>query len=325
MEWKADYIKMLGCVDTAELQIEKAQQLKISHLPDFLYKYYSATEFALSNLETDTVWLNKPSEYNDPFEFTEFLDIEKLTALYNSQMKDELIDTMTEKHPVPEEIVNRAKVSHFPMRIIAEYQFKKYENRSDEFIKEMIEACEKALEQMILNRHLDKIKLMQDKMKVCSFCESPTQLLMWSHYAKDHKGFCVEYDITKWHPADIRKRFLYPVIYQENLYDSTDHLINNISNKNFNNLYPIISGSTKSMDWEYEKEWRFIFNIGDSFEKQNYQMDCQSRVFLGSRMPQEFKDKILSICQTKKINVYVAIPSEKKYEVRFEIIAQNAS
>jgi hypothetical protein len=166
-----------------------------------------------------------------------------------------------------------------------------------------------------------KIGLMQDQMKVCSFCESHEQLLMWSHYALYHTGFCVEYDIARWAMDDLRRRLLYPVIYQADRYDATAHLLQNLNGSDgFNPLFAIICGSTKSIEWQYEKEWRFIFNLGDPFPKQNYRMNCQSKFFLGMRMEPEKKAEITEICKAKNLPVYQALPAINRYGLEFELI-----
>ena len=320
MSWKDEFIEKIGCVNISDLRIEEAQALKIKNMPKFLYKYRSDTDNAINNLETDTVWLNKPSEYNDPFEFVEYLDTKELYKVIGSLMKNELIDDLTKKHPVPEHVIEQAKKSDFPLKIISEYQLKNYEGMPDGFIQKFHQAADEVLQESTTKANVDKIKSIKDKMKVCSFCESPKQLLMWSHYANEHKGFCVEYNISKWEVTDVRNRVLFPVIYRDDFFDFTPHLISNIQSNNFNNIYTTISGATKSKEWEYEQEWRFIFAIGDSFPKQNYPMDCQTKVFLGSRMEEKSKNRVIDICKEKGLKVYNAIPSTSRYEVVFDEI-----
>ncbi|GAA0890634.1 hypothetical protein GCM10009122_03120 [Fulvivirga kasyanovii] len=94
MDWKEDYIKKIGCVNVDDLQIEAAQSIRIRNLPENLYKYRPATDYVINNLENDTVY--KPIEYNDPFEFVEFLDFDKVYAALNGQMKEELISSLTD-------------------------------------------------------------------------------------------------------------------------------------------------------------------------------------------------------------------------------------
>lgn len=58
MTWKEQYVKMIGCVDPNDLEIEAAQTIKNANLPSYLYKYRPASNFAIDNFRTDTVWLN---------------------------------------------------------------------------------------------------------------------------------------------------------------------------------------------------------------------------------------------------------------------------
>lgn len=320
MNWKKEYIAKLGCVNVEELQIEAALAIKLENMPKQLYKYRSTSDNAINNLENDTVWLNSPSEYNDPFEFTEYIDSEKYSIVIENSMKDELISDLVRNNPVPNEILEKAKNSDSALKVIAEYQFIHIDGQDEKYVEIFMKIYDDFFKKFANDRNGEKIKEMQEHMKVCSFCESPEQLLMWSHYSDFHKGFCVEYNIGAWAINDNRRRILYPVIYQDNFYDVTGHLIKQTESGHFNNLYPIISGATKSKEWEYEKEWRFIFNIGPSFEKQNYSMNCQSKVFLGSRMNSSDKERILEICRRKNIEVYQAKTSVSHYKMEFILI-----
>lgn len=292
---------MLGCVDPDHLKIEEAQLLKITNLPKLLYKFRCVNKKSLNNLENGTVWLNSPSKYGDPFECCEYIDFHKVENIQNSIHKDEYIKQLSEDINIPIDICNNAKSKENPIMYLLKYWLKEVEGESDEAIDKVKEAIENSFLKNTTEMMVENNRAMQDTMKMCSFCESPYNILMWSHYANQHKGFCIEYDLSKFDNTDIRKRILYPVIYKNNLFDSTQHFIQLMKNKKFNNLYHIISCSTKSTLWRYEKEWRMIFNIGPSFQEQNYNMDCQSKVFLGIRISDEDKEDIIEICKNKKI------------------------
>ena len=317
--WKKEYIEKIGCSDVEKLQIEAAQAIKMANLPKFLYKYRPANDFSLDNLKNDTVWLNKPSEYNDPFEFVEFLDFKKLERVTANTMKEEIIKEFTDVSLVPQEVIDEARTSEDPLVVIGKHHFKSMGLDVDQ-INSLFEGIDGIIKKHLVGANREKINKMQNAMKVCSFCEDHTQLLMWSHYANNHRGFCVEYNISLWKANDIRKRLIHPVIYQKDFYDVTEHLLSQVQKGTFNNLYPIISGSTKSKEWEYEKEWRFIFQIGDSFPTQNYPMTCQSKVFLGHRINPENKNKILEIAKEINLPVYQSYASKEKYELEFELL-----
>ncbi|HLP33333.1 MAG TPA: DUF2971 domain-containing protein [Bacteroidia bacterium] len=317
MNWKEDYFAKLGSAHIDLEQIDNAQRIKLNHMPSNLYKYRQVNEFSLKNLENDTVYLNSPSEYNDPFEFVEAIDFVKINNMIEKKYQDELVAKLLKHYPVPEKILYEAKDSDSPLAIISEYQLERYQG----FTKEQAEKTTKILNEMMQKSMIDagekKLAYMQSQMKVCSFCESPNQLLMWGHYADCHKGFCIEYNISKWSKDDVRNRLLSPVVYLNSLYDATEHLINQINGEGFNNIYPFISGAIKSKEWEYEKEWRLIFPIGPSFPRQDYPMGCQSKVILGARMTENNKQRITSMCFEKGIKVMQAKPSTTEYKLDF--------
>lgn len=320
MGWKEEYIKMLGCYDPNELQIESSQLLKEINMPRFLYKYRPASDYAINNLATDTVWLNSPYDYNDPFECVEYLDFKKLHEINANEFVDDYFSQVTAKYTVPIDLINSFKESENPMRSLSAYILAKYESYDEDTITTILNAFDSVLNKVSEDGFQQRNMRMQQTLKVCSFCESPSQLLMWGHYADFHKGFCIEYDLSKWGLNDIRRRLLCPVIYSNKLYDSTEHHIKSIINGRFNNLYPIISCATKSIEWSYEREWRFIFNIGPSFDKQNYRMDCQSKVYLGLRIEPKREQQILDICKARRISLFRAKQSFDKYELNFEMI-----
>jgi hypothetical protein len=285
------------------LNIDKAQILKNQNIPSKLYKYRPINKFSINNLQKDTVWLNCPNDYNDPYEFYEHIDFEAINREITKKHLEELLERMTSKIQISQEIIDKAKESDKPIEMIGKALMKEnqYTDLKIETFFDFISDYTAKNNQRLISERLEFI---QESMKVSSFCEENSQFLMWSHYADSHRGFCIEYDIDKWNKSDLRRRILFPIIYQEEVYDSTPHLIKFINQTEWNNLYPLLSGSTKSKNWEYEKEWRFIINIGTSFQRQNYPMDCQSKVFLGYKISETHKKEIVEICKNKNLSVF---------------------
>lgn len=309
---------MLGCVNVNELDIDGAQNLKIQNIPKNLYKYRAVTINSLENLNTNTVWIDKPSKYNDVFEFNEDLNIDILYDTLNQKMIEEIISQLTNNISVPEHIKEKARLEKKPLEVIGRYALQQA-NYSDSKIDEVFKVMNETVRESTLQMIKDKNSMLKDSMKVCSFCDSNKELSMWSHYADSHKGICIEYNTENWFPINIRKRLLFPVIYQDEVFDATEHLINHINNDDFNNLYPFISGATKSTQYSFEREWRFIINLGE-FEPQNYPMQCLNKVFLGVQISDEHKNQVLEICKTNKIDVYQTVISSTKYEIEFKLV-----
>ncbi|EGR0541746.1 DUF2971 domain-containing protein [Vibrio cholerae] len=99
------------------------------------------------------------------------------------------------------------------------------------------------------------IDVFQGKLKnfgIVSLAESAADILMWSHYADNHKGICIELERNEnnalGNPDETNKvkyTQSYPSLSSKVLLDSDQF---NSSLKRV--LY------TKSKQWEYEKEWR---------------------------------------------------------------------
>lgn len=112
--------------------------------------------------------------------------------------------------------------------------------------------------------------LQSSQLKISCFSEEPDNMLLWSHYAKDHQGVCIgfklydEFESQCMHldPKDLNPIHskvpkgiipLSKVNYQLNMPTSYNRL------KDDNNrLMEFVT--TKSLNWEYEKEYRAILN-----------------------------------------------------------------
>lgn len=144
---------------------------------------------------------------------------------------------------------------------------------------------------------------------VCSFCENKDNMLLWSHYADSHKGFCIEYDLIELLKKYI---FIYPVIYSDKKISLSD--IEEANEKN-----RLIQFIWKAKQWEYEREWRAIVqkdsneDIGSLIKSPK-----PKNVYLGCCIEEENEEKIISVCKEKRINCFRAIRDDYEYKLNFE-------
>jgi hypothetical protein len=115
---------------------------------------------------------------------------------------------------------------------------------------------------------------------VVCFSENNANLLMWSHYADSHKGICLIYEseerpILKW-----KKYNYYKIKYRQNR--EIDVLKVGFENAFFSLL------TTKSPDWEYEKEHRLITIKGPGPQKSR--MASIKGIILGARIKENSID-----------------------------------
>ena len=154
---------------------------------------------------------------------------------------------------------------------------------------------------------------------VSCFSRKNDSILMWSHYAENHKGFCIEfynnrneYDLN---PLDINyiKNFK-NINYYTNKKDALCHM-----------LY------TKSVEWEYEQELRLVkTNIKNDINRKLY-YDTKSikTIYFGVNADIKLIDNIIKIIQTNftdviwKIKIFKAKLSKNSFKIEWEEIEYN--
>lgn len=130
---------------------------------------------------------------------------------------------------------------------------------------------------------------------------------MWAHYANNHCGMCVEYELL-----EINKQLNFapvPIIYSDNRTRIASVKPNNTEE---DILRVFLEGLTsKSPEWIYEKEWRIIRDDGACGEKWDsekkgalLEMIRPSSVILGCMAKPEFEQAVREYCEESKINLY---------------------
>lgn len=117
-------------------------------------------------------------------------------------------------------------------------------------------------------------------MLICSLSTSCDNGLLWTHYANQHKGCCIEVEVTaiSWKMLNVDYPNKLPDI-DENTYHNDNDAINAI-------LFQ------KSKDWYYEKEMRCIKEKGKNIKP--YLKIHVKRVLLGIKMNNKEKNFLKS-------------------------------
>ena len=194
-----------------------------------LYKFYAYNANSLAVLLDKAVWFSKPGTLNDPFD----IDIDfHMPTISPCELKY---------------MICAAK----GMPGLSKAQLEQYE----------------ALERDIPNLSCDDYegirrcfntdsnnRFREDRKNWGVFCMSATNenILMWSHYADHHKGFCVEFlrspenclgNSDKTRPVNYSCQYPKPNPFDEKSYDEVFF--------------------TKAIGWKHEEEWRILDDEGD--------------------------------------------------------------
>lgn len=211
--------------------------------PTHLYRYQRLTAHSLASLLNDTVWLSSPTAFNDPFDCAITLSRDKL-----KESLDHAIAEIASRNNIPrEQIANHDKIID-----------------QDEHAYELLRAS---------------LKNTMQRIGVLCFSATPSEILMWSHYANNHKGFCVEYDFSE--DSHLRK-IAQPVCYSETIPALSLANLPDGAESNFLDVCIF----TKAKQWQYEQEWRVIMTEGG----RSFQAPAKTTsIIFGARMPTEEK------------------------------------
>jgi len=129
---------------------------------------------------------------------------------------------------------------------------------------------------------------------VTCFSSKSDIALMWSHYAKKHTGFVIEYDLSNLSIDDAEKiTFLFPVKYSTRRANLDNRILEDVDllKKDFNYSGAFLGSIiqtiyTKANVWRYEKEWRNISLLSHT-KNRTVPFKYISSIILGCKTPQE--------------------------------------
>ncbi len=150
----------------------------------------------------------------------------------------------------------------------------------------------------------------KNELRICSFSEINNHHVMWAHYADQFRGICVSYRLSRLLNGLGSRIEFTRMTYREKLPTVRE------SKRPREEAIRVLS--SKHDRWAYENEWRMF---SDSVETSYLEVDCVSRVFLGSRMEHDKKERLTS--KLKSLNISVSEMQLRKYSIEFESIFES--
>ncbi len=236
---------------------------------------YSSFEGAKALLENSTLLIKNPSIFNDPYDCD--LDLIKFDSTSNFQLEKAI------------ENFNKKRKSKEP-------------KSTSDFSNLTKEEITNTFKNVVFPAYSKKIA-------VTCFSELYNNMLMWSHYTYSHKGICIGFKLTELykdlsakHPNLLSMiRVNYTNQYEQKDYFEDIH----------SSLYHWIR--TKSEDWAYEKEIRFLFinqELDTNLSKLvKFEREVISEIFLGSKMDKAEQNFFIEYCKN-------FLPDAKIYKMR---------
>jgi Protein of unknown function (DUF2971) len=160
--------------------------------------------------------------------------------------------------------------------------------------------------------------LVERKVGILALTENHNNLLLWSHYAHKHTGFCVELDAQYLNNIIINEfkvnrelAFIFKVKYQNKF-----PIINPFKHTTNEKLQ--LQFLIKSKDWKYEQEWRIILMNG-SQQKREIPPEIIRNIYFGLNAKSENVQKSKAILNkfNPNIGLYKAIKKKNAFGLEF--------
>ncbi len=271
-------------------------------VPEFLYKFrrwkdekgndYKYDQLILTHL---AVWFASPADFNDPFDC-------KIPYRFDLMSREDQYQRVYQ-------IGRKTFPSWDSEKLKMETE---KELRSNPLFSRDAEVASGAWEKYY--------NLIAKTYGVLSFAGNRKSILMWSHYADSHNGYCVEVDgkalayqlFNLSHTDDVYIGFR-RVQYEKDL---PEVIPTNDEEEDLERHQSLLS--SKSRDWSYEQEYRFIY-VGKTRLSRYINPDVIKRVILGCLMPQDHREEIAEIVHAKLPNteLWEAVRSNDKFKLDF--------
>ncbi len=244
-----------------------------------IFKYIDF-ESGLKIISNATLAFKNPLDMNDPYDCSlDFLDLTKPPENY-------LKDLLKEKY---------AYLSREERRKIIAYSIKNFRPLLPTILKNGMES--------------------DLKMRgITCFSEINNNLLMWSHYGKSHTGVCIGFDLVKLYES-IKTKHLFDKLFIKVRYETEFQAMNYFDDK----VESVVNWvRTKSLDWNYEKEFRIIISNSkfnsDGLYILPIDKNCIKHIYLGSRVTVENERKIIEIVKQNNLDTsIIKLKLNKKY------------
>lgn len=304
------YIDLLLSYDSHKSWLQEFLQYKDSLLPKKIYRYRSIDKYNIEAFKQNYTWLSAPTSFNDVYDCVLNMN-SRLLLLYNilnrhfykenpfSKSEIEILLLLEEKIKqglsVDDFIAYLQRLENQPLheKLIGSQYFVSYQDTYN-CLKQFNTKAEEQSKVIV-------------KCKVGCFSETYNSILMWSHYTKYNKGFCLEYDISE-HNDFTNK--LYPILYLDEPPFCPKLLDDYVDGKADISVSQTLISTIKYKGWSYEHEWR-VFGVSEKL-KMPVTPSC---LYLGVNIKEKEQEKLCRIAAKQGIPIKKMQPKEGAFEL----------
>lgn len=255
----------------------------------FLYRYAALDENNQQSIERiedvifrSKLWLSSPKDFNDPFD----CEVKITTGIENTDIntiRNRLDQLYRNQRPELGGVKRRAAVAQL---------MNQKANKWNSFTEKLVRKT-------------------RDTLGITCFSSNPRNLLMWSHYAKNHTGICFQFEV-------IKDFFRLSTTLTVN-YGTTFPVYDFFANSDKEIINSVLH---KYQDWSYEDEKRIVIPSGSN-KWYKFEPRALTKILIGSRTSDAQISKLLEIIELRnkagmpKIRLLKAKQHLDSYKISF--------
>lgn len=299
--WIKEYEELIFSNDeNYQEKIIRAIEIKYENMPESFYKYCKINDNTLNSLKNNNLFFSSIATFNDPFE--------SAVSIQNDKIEKEICKKIIKL--IKNKIDPNFNMSIDEISTLKDFILKidKEERIPKDVLEESIDLTKDSIKYKIDEITTYLYTLSNINHRICCLSTVNNNIKMWSHYADDHKGFCLEYNFKELN-NDLTELLL-PVRYTDEVLDVSDCFTDKMNNSIILNAL-----TRKYTEWSEEKEWRIIINSTNNAQGQCVTTPTPKKIFLGNQINVENKNKIIEIAKVKNIEIY----QMKKRPVNYQL------
>lgn len=272
-------------------QIEVGSLARGNMMPSKLYKYRAFGVRALRSLTEAEVHYSRPRTFNDPLDCDPTFDVDVGRATLEKLLYRMLLRRLEKK-----QAADRVGYLRYMSTEYGDFETDK--------------AVEAYLVRMLARDIKDELDDEFSQHGVLSLSATWSSALMWSHYADEHRGICVEYDTTdQEHPN------LGPVSYRAPRAVKASDLARWKGSDDAAAKDRVLQTYfyAKSSEWKYEKEWRDVRD-GNGVKELPFRITA---IHFGLRCDHAVISSMVRLLNDQsQIKLYTIRPKEETFKLR---------
>ena len=228
-------------------------------------------------------------------------------------------------------IFQYTRVKHAKTLILDDLMYlREIKDLNDPFEGDLLYDLDEFYKNPIKNPSLDKSdiknifheanKSMKERVYIACFADKNNITPMWNHYGDRHEGICIEYDLND---DRLLKQIFFPIAYVNE--NRNKEILRKLYNGADYGKLTIETFSNKSIEWEYEQEWRIIipkgtnnmFNIIWKDNKPHIKFLKPKSIYLGYKIDDRDAYFIKKLCEIRDIPVYRMIKDNSSFNLTY--------